>query len=570
MRVRRSAHGRRLQIEVRTSCRPTNASTPTIVENQVSPPEPYNAFLTDIALREAVEREGGGWAGSALTAFGAAAGGEMMALGAAANRHKPVLEAFDAAGRRIDEVDFHPAYHRLMQLGMAHGVHAFAWRHADTRRRPRRARGTLLHALPGRQRHLLPADDDLRRACRRCATSRRSPTPGCRASRRWSTTRAACPADGKRGCTMGMGMTEKQGGSDVRANTTRATAQADGSYEIVGHKWFFSAPMCDAWLVLAQADAGITCFLLPRWRPDGSRNAIRLQRLKDKLGDWSNASSEVEFEGAWAERVGAEGRGVATILEMVSLTRLDCMTGSAGLMRQAHGAGPASRDASPGLRQAAARAAADEERARRPRHRERGGDGAGAAGRARRRCARARSAGGGAGAHRHGHRQVLDLQAHADARQRGPGMPGRGRLRRGVAAGAPLPPGAAELDLGRLRQHPVPRRAASARPGAAGAGRLLRRTRGGARPRRRSRPAARAPAARPRRRRDARIARAPHRRGHGAGAAGRGAVARRRCQRSRRPSARRASASATAAPSARSRRRPRTSSALLARGGARG
>ncbi|MDQ2928231.1 MAG: acyl-CoA dehydrogenase family protein, partial [Pseudomonadota bacterium] len=143
------------------------------------------------------------------------------------------------------------------------------------------------------------------------------------------------PSAEKRGCTMGMGMTEKQGGSDVRANTTRAVAQGDGSYEIVGHKWFFSAPISDAWLVLAQAGAGLTCFLMPRWNPECTRNAIRIQRLKDKLGDWSNASSEVEFQGARAERVGNEGRGIATILEMVSLTRLDCMTGSAGLMRQA-------------------------------------------------------------------------------------------------------------------------------------------------------------------------------------------------------------------------------------------
>src|SRR5690606_26603184 len=144
------------------------------------------------------------------------------------------------------------------------------------------------------------------------------------------------PIADKQGITLGMGMTEKQGGSDVRANTTRATPlAAEGEYALVGHKWFFSAPMSDGFLVLAQAPAGLSCFLLPRWRPDGNRNALRLMRLKDKLGDWSNASSEVEFEGAWARRVGGEGRGVATILEMVMLTRLDCMLGSAGLMRMA-------------------------------------------------------------------------------------------------------------------------------------------------------------------------------------------------------------------------------------------
>src|SRR5690606_23792759 len=163
------------------------------------------------------------------------------------------------------------------------------------------------------------------------------------ALREWADKACAFDYDGrdlplahKRGATRGMGMTEKQGGSDVRANTTRATPlAAEGEYLLVGHKWFFSAPMSDAFLVLAQAPGGLSCFLLPRWQPDGAKNALRLMRLKDKLGDWSNASSEVEFENAWAYRIGAEGRGVATILEMVMLTRLDCMLGSAGLMRLA-------------------------------------------------------------------------------------------------------------------------------------------------------------------------------------------------------------------------------------------
>ncbi len=304
------------------------------VENQVPVLGPYNAYLTDRALREAVQREGGGWAEAELARFGAVAGGEMMELGFAANENKPCLRAFDRSGERIDEVDFHPSYHRLMQLGMQHGVHAFAWRHRDTPG-AHVARAalffmhyqaesgtccplTMTHAVvPALQRDAAIATQWLPRVTSLNYDPR------------------SVPAAQKRGCTMGMGMTEKQGGSDVRANTTRAVAQADGSHEIVGHKWFFSAPMSDAWLVLAQTDAGLTCFLLPRWNSDGTRNAIRLQRLKDKLGDWSNASSEVEFQGARAERVGDEGRGVATILEMVALTRLDCMTGSAGLMRQA-------------------------------------------------------------------------------------------------------------------------------------------------------------------------------------------------------------------------------------------
>jgi putative acyl-CoA dehydrogenase len=221
-----------------------------------------------------------------------------------------------------------------MQLGMQHGVHAFAWRHAQTPG-AHVARAALM---------FMQYQADSGTCCPLTMTY--AVVPALRhdaaIAAEWLPRLSAfdydprsVPAGAKRACTMGMGMTEKQGGSDVRANSTRAVRQADGSYELVGHKWFFSAPMSDAWLVLAQAEGGITCFLMPRWRADGGRNAIRIQRLKDKLGDWSNASSEVEFEGAWAARIGDEGRGVATILEMVSLTRLDCMIGSAGLMRQA-------------------------------------------------------------------------------------------------------------------------------------------------------------------------------------------------------------------------------------------
>jgi putative acyl-CoA dehydrogenase len=304
------------------------------VENQVPLLGAYDAYLSDVALVEAVAREGAAASLPALAAFGPLVGGEMMALGEAANAHRPVLKTHDRAGERIDEVEFHPSYHRLMQLGIAHGVHAHAWRAADAPG-AHVARAalffmhyqadsgtccplTMTYAVVPALRH----DDALAAEWLPRLTSLEYDPRN-------------LPAAAKAGCTMGMGMTEKQGGSDVRANTTRAFAQADGSYELVGHKWFFSAPMSDAWLVLANTDAGITCFLMPRRRPDGSRNAIRLQRLKEKLGDWSNASSEVEFAGAWAQRLGPEGRGVATILEMVSLTRLDCMTGSAGLMRQA-------------------------------------------------------------------------------------------------------------------------------------------------------------------------------------------------------------------------------------------
>jgi len=304
------------------------------VTNQVPPIGHYNSYASDRALRDAVHREGGGWAEAQLVAFGTVAGGELMDLGYTANENPPKLRSFDRYGHRLDEIEFHPAYHRVMQLGMQHGVHAFAWRHAD---KPgahvARAAISFLHSQA--------------EAGTGCPlTMTHSSIPALRhapeLARDWLPRITSLeydprvlPFDQKTALTIGMGMTEKQGGSDVRANTTRATRQSDGSYQIVGHKWFFSAPMCDAWLVLAHVDAGLTCFLMPKLRPDGSRNAIHIQRLKDKLGDKSNASSEVEFLNAYAVRVGDEGRGVPTILEMVSLTRLDCMIGSSALMRQA-------------------------------------------------------------------------------------------------------------------------------------------------------------------------------------------------------------------------------------------
>ncbi|MFA5940811.1 MAG: isovaleryl-CoA dehydrogenase [Sinimarinibacterium sp.] len=304
------------------------------VTNQAPPLGSYNAWTTDTVLREAVAREGGGWAEAHLTGFGAVAGGELMEIGYTANENKPRLRAFDRYGNRIDEVEFHPSYHRVMQLGMQYGVHAYAWRNeAAPGAHVARAALSYLHAQA--------------EAATGCPlTMTHSAVPALRHEPKlaefwlpkitsYEYDPRVLPVAQKTGCTIGMGMTEKQGGSDVRANTTRAWRQADGSYEIVGHKFFFSAPMCDAWLVLAYTDAGLGCFLMPKLRPDGSRNAIHVQRLKDKLGDWANASSEVEFHGAFAQRVGQEGRGVATILEMVALTRLDCMIGSSGLMRQA-------------------------------------------------------------------------------------------------------------------------------------------------------------------------------------------------------------------------------------------
>jgi putative acyl-CoA dehydrogenase len=305
-----------------------------VVENQPPPLVPYDAYGSDMPLREAVEREGGGWASAELAAYGALAGGELQELGRLANAHRPQLHTHDRYGQRVDQVEFHPAYHALMRCAIEHGVNGFAWRHAG-RRGAHVARAALMY---------LHYQADQGSSCPLTMTY--ACVPALRHAPDLAATwlprivaphydGSAIPAWDKPGNTLGMGMTEKQGGSDVRSNSTRATELSDGTYELVGHKWFFSAPMSDAFLVLAQTDPGPTCFLLPRFAPDGSRNAVRLQRLKDKLGDWSNASSEVEFQNAIAWRVGDEGRGIATILEMVALTRLDCMLGSAGLMRQA-------------------------------------------------------------------------------------------------------------------------------------------------------------------------------------------------------------------------------------------
>ena len=304
------------------------------VENQAPPLAPYDLWATDRALQEAVRREGGGWGERELAAYGPVAGGELMELGFAANENKPKLKAFDRYGHRIDEVEFHPAWHRIMQINMAHGVHAFGWRNEGKAGAHVVRAGLSYMAGQVEQGNGCP----LTMTYAAVPALRHAPEIAKEWVPRITSTEydpRALPAAQKKGCTVGMGMTEKQGGSDVRANTTKAELQPDGRYEIVGHKWFFSAPQCDAHLVLAYADGGITCFLLPRFRPDGSRNAIRIQRLKDKLGDWSNASAEVEFHGATAYLVGPEGRGVPTIIEMVALTRLDCMLGSAALMRQA-------------------------------------------------------------------------------------------------------------------------------------------------------------------------------------------------------------------------------------------
>ncbi len=303
------------------------------VANQPPPFGARDLWRDDIALREALVREGGGAFEGTVAAYGALAGSELLALSHEAHRDRPRLRTHDAAGRRIDTVEFHPNYHQIMQVAIGQGVAGLSWAQPVPGAQVSRAALSYLHyqAEPG-------SSCPLTMTHAAVPVLRREPS-----LRAWADGVAACrydprdvPAADKHGLTLGMGMTEKQGGSDVRANTTRATPLPGGeAYELRGHKWFFSAPMSDGFLVLAQAPGGLTCLLLPRRLPDGALNGFRLMRLKDKLGDWSNASSEVEFDAALAWRVGEEGRGIATILGMVMLTRLDCMLGSAGLMRMA-------------------------------------------------------------------------------------------------------------------------------------------------------------------------------------------------------------------------------------------
>ena len=298
------------------------------------PPEfaPRDLWADDAALREAVAREGAGAFAGRIEAYARLAGDALYVLSFDAHRDKPRLRTHDRFGARVDRVEFHPHYHALMQAAIEHGVAGLSWARPGPGAHVARAALSYLHhqVEPGTSCPLTMTHAAV-------PALRREP-----ALAQWADKAAAphydpreVPIADKAGVTLGMGMTEKQGGSDVRANTTRAEPLGDGAYALVGHKWFFSAPMSDGFLVLAQAPGGLTCFLLPRRLDDGAKNAFTLVRLKDKLGDWSNASSEVEFQGARAFRVGGEGRGVATILDMVMLTRLDCMLGSAAEMRMA-------------------------------------------------------------------------------------------------------------------------------------------------------------------------------------------------------------------------------------------
>ncbi len=309
------------------------------VFNQSTPWADVNLFTTNAPLQSALRLHAPGLPLGALTALGAEMGSaDMQTHARLANTHKPQLRTHDRFGHRTDVVEFHPSYHALMGAALRHGLHATPWTRQDT------------------------AHAHLERAAGFMLFTEAEPSVLCPVSMSYAVTpalrgNAAVWADWRQGLTgtqydprlalysqksaltMGMGMTEKQGGSDVRANTTQAAPDGDDAwgarYRLTGHKWFFSAPMCDAFLVLAQAPGGLTCFFLPRVLPDDTANAIRIQRLKDKLGNHANASSEVEFIDAMAWRVGDEGRGVAQILEMGTMTRLDCALGTSGLMRQA-------------------------------------------------------------------------------------------------------------------------------------------------------------------------------------------------------------------------------------------
>jgi putative acyl-CoA dehydrogenase len=306
------------------------------VFNQAPPFEDIDLYGSDRPLQEAVAANGAGGEAAALAAFGRHWGSATMFDQARlANENPPKLRAFDAQGRRLDSVDFHPAYHRLMAESVAAGLHASTWQ-ADTSRAP--APAEVARAA----RYIMVAQVENGHMCpitmTRAAVAAFAPEPALAGmlmpkllSRHYDP--LLRPWREKIGITLGMGMTERQGGTDVRSNTSTAELVGGVEYRVTGHKWFMSAPMSDAFLVLAQAGGGLTCFFLPRFRLDGSINALRLQRLKDKLGNLSNASTEVEFEGAYALRVGDEGAGIRTILPMVQLTRIDCAISSAGMMR---------------------------------------------------------------------------------------------------------------------------------------------------------------------------------------------------------------------------------------------
>lgn len=322
----------------RPGLRPDPLSATHEVFNQPSALEGHNLYQSDVAVQEMVARYGGGRDSADLVRYGALCGQpDIIELGFQANAFPPRFDTHDRFGHRSDQVHYQPAYHQLMKMALSEGLHSTPWTNPGAGAHVMRAAQYYLHsqvesghccpvtmtfaAVPTLQRTPAIAEAWLPKVLARDYDPRNVPDRE------------------KSALTIGMGMTEKQGGSDVRANTTRAWPIGSGgpgeAYELVGHKWFLSAPMCDAFLMLAQAEGGLSCFLVPRWRPDGSKNPLQVQRLKDKMGNVSNASSEVELRGALGYLVGEEGRGVSAIIEMVSMTRFDCMVGSAAAQRQA-------------------------------------------------------------------------------------------------------------------------------------------------------------------------------------------------------------------------------------------
>jgi putative acyl-CoA dehydrogenase len=324
-----------------TASQPAHGQAPWqthTVANQPPPLEGVDVFASNVPLVEAVAREGAEWVSERASALGRIVGGEPQQLwGRLANENKPVLRTHDRYGNRIDEVEFHPAWHQLMRMGVEHELHSMPWTSEEPFAHTARA-AMYMTAMQAEAGFACPI------------TMTFAVVPALRAqpelAAEWEPLVTAAtydprsiPAAEKGSAIAGMAMTEKQGGSDVRANTTVARplngGGAGGEYELLGHKWFCSAPMSDLFLVLAQTDDGLSCFLLPRILPDGTRNAFHIQRLKDKLGNHSNASSEIELHDAWARMVGEPGRGVPTIIEMVGHTRLDCVIGAAAGMRSA-------------------------------------------------------------------------------------------------------------------------------------------------------------------------------------------------------------------------------------------
>ncbi|MGA7272242.1 MAG: acyl-CoA dehydrogenase family protein [Acidimicrobiia bacterium] len=303
------------------------------VFNQPEPLEDINLYTIDPVLSQFVEIEGGAAHDQLLSGYGRNVGSaRAYRWGDDANRYTPRLVTHDPAGHRVDQVEFHPAWHALMELSVSHRVHSLPWISEEGGFVARSAQMMIMAGVEAG--HGCP----ISMTAAVVPALRHAPDLAAEWEPRLTSNRydpRFLPSDQKDGALMGMGMTEKQGGSDVRANTTVARPAESGWYTITGHKWFTSAPMCDAFLILAQAPGGLTCFFLPRHAPDGSVNAIHIQRLKDKVGNRSNASAELEFESALAYPVGEEGRGVRTIIEMVNGTRLDCVSGAAGIMRQA-------------------------------------------------------------------------------------------------------------------------------------------------------------------------------------------------------------------------------------------